>query len=285
MQRRLICAIGLLVGLAGGCSPRPAPPEAPKPEPAAVAPVPTPPPPVVPTLARADLLAAAADTASAYAGAAAYPDTVAALASRRFLIRVPITCGGQARPGARIETNLKTGVVKLSVRPTLAATDAPLSGLVAETDAEAADGFWLSWPWLRSDGCPKVAASPAAAVAPATPAADGSAAPKPVASKPVAPKPAAPETVGLAELFEKGGSRLQRRSDQGYVATLKPEGANALSSGVWLELEGRVADPADHRPVRCAGDNPDRKPVCLILVKIERAALVNGAGDVLADWS
>jgi hypothetical protein len=95
----------------------------------------------------------------------------------------------------------------------------------------------------------------------------------------------APETVGLAQVFEEGGSRLLRRDGRGYEATRKIEAGQAPMPGSWrLVLQGRIAPPGASPSVTCRSEHPDRRPVCLLRVEIDRVAFETADGEVLSEW-
>lgn len=250
-----------LAALLAACSPRPqtAAPERPAP-PAAAEPSAAVAPPAPPALGRAEILAAAGAAAAAYAAGEPYPSAAAALAGRRFVLRLPFGCYGPAPDaGAGYVFDAEKGTLKLTVRPQVW-TDAPwVRELVGAPEAEAIDGFWIRRPWMTAEACPAVGGAPGAATA--------------------------PETVGLVRVFEPGASRLARRGGRPYEVTEKAEdGAPPGQGGFRLVLEGRVMEPASGQPVRCRGDGPDVRPVCLLLVDFDRVAMEDARGRQLAEW-
>jgi hypothetical protein len=196
--------------------------------------------------------------ASAYAAGQSAPPGAAQLAGRPFAIRLPFGCGGDVAedaplPYADVAPSLS---LRLRARPQTW-TDAPWArALAGAADVEAIEGFWIRRPWLRSEGCP------------ATPGSAG---------------PPSPETLALAQVFEKGGSRLLRRGARGYEATIKAAAAPG-PAGLRLALEGRIAGGEGASPVRCLGDAPDRRPVCLIVVELDRVAFEDPDGKTLSEW-
>lgn len=247
-----LCAAVLAFVSVAACSPRPSPSPAAKAEPV---PDPAPAVPVVsPPVGRAEVLAAVAAAAEAYAAGGAYPDS-AKLGGRRFSIRLPFGCAG--RTDASISHDPKAGTLKVAIRPLDWTHDPRISGVAAESDTEAIEGFWLRWPWLASDQCPRGAPpAPGAAVS--------------------------PEGVALVQLFPAGSSRLERRSERGYETTVKAEAPPA--GPLRLQLRGRVADPENHRPVRCAAENGDQRPLCVILIEPDHVTLEQADGAILAEW-
>ena len=256
-----------------------------------------------PPLGRAELLNAARAATDAYASGSDYPKQVVDLIGRRFSIRLPFGCGAPAS-GAQAgtyELNPKNRTVTVTAQPQVW-TAAPWMQqiLFGETDVEVVEGFWIQRPWTRSDGCPPQPPAPssAAPAAAAKPAADGKSAanaPSPPAATalgpdlPAAPWPS-PETLGLARVFQKGGSRLKRHTRHPYQVVLKLSDSKVPPDRrFWLVLEGRIADLTDGKgkgqPVGCFADDPYRRPLCVIGVDIDHVSVeAMDTGDVLADW-
>lgn len=254
---RAFLPAGLLATLIAACSPRSdEPPPAPARPPAAAPAIPAPPPP----LGRAELLAAVARAADAAAGGASYPQAAADLAGRRFALRLPFGCQGPGRDDLGLGYTLdpQGRVVRLTARPQVW-TDAPWArALVGGPRTEAIEGFWVRRPWLTGEACP----SPALAGGP--------------------PPALSAETVGVVQAFEVGGSRLLRRGDRPYeVARKLDEGEVPGVGGFRLALEGRIGG---ERPIRCASEHPDRRPVCLVVVELDRVAFEDAGGQTLAEW-
>lgn len=242
----------------------------PKPAPAAEAP-PPPPQPIAPppAVGRVELLQAMDAAASAYAAGRTAEGQ--GLAGRRFTIRQAFGCDGPAPPAApdtagdgvgRWSWGRERRALELRLTP----SDWTGSALMAGGDGawEAAEGFWLAWPWLRTDGCPGAKSDPLAG-----------------------PALAAPQTMGLAAVFEHGGSRLGRRNGRAYVHTVRGDGDQppALpTAGYSLVLEGRFAAFADGRAVRCRADGPDQRPVCVAAAQLDRVAFETPDGAVLSEW-
>lgn len=222
-----------------------------------------------PTLDRAGLLQAMDAAASAYA-AGRTPEV--SLAGRRFIIRQAFGCAGETPPP--VETAPGNGLAawswgarRESLRLVLAPgdwTDSPL--LAGGADSwEAAEGFWLSRPWLRAEGCPGGGGDP-------------------LASGPVAPSP---QSVGLAAVFEADGSRLGRRNGRAYEFTVRGEGDEAPAApvgGYRLVLEGRMTAFADGRAIRCRAASADQRPVCIGAVHLDRVAFETADGATLSEW-
>ncbi|HYE42482.1 MAG TPA: hypothetical protein VEA15_03735 [Caulobacteraceae bacterium] len=248
-------------------TPDPPPAKAAQPAPLAQPPLPLPPPP----LGRADLLAAVDAAASDYA--AGRPSTAAAeaLAGRRFRIAIPFGCAGPSADAAESWASWTPGEDGATVRVRVRPEDWKETAFVRELgggDAfEAVEGFWIPRPWSDSEDCPAVVADP-------------------LQPGRVAP---APQTVGLAVLFESGGSRVRQRAGRPYEVTVKAPQPDATTDpamrGYRVILEGRVGAFPDAAPIRCRASGPDERPVCLVAAEVERVAIRDPrSGQELGEW-
>ena len=118
-------------------------------------------------------------------------------------------------------------------------------------------------PWILADACPAMRPQPV-----------------PVGAPPPAAAPLAP-TVGLVSTFEAGDSRLQQRGTRPYEVVRKAE--TPPSESFRLTLEGRIVDDAGG-PVVCRSDDPDRPPLCLVRVELDRVAIEGAAGELFGEW-
>lgn len=263
----MLAVAGLLA--VSACDREPAP--VPQPEPATAAPpIAVTAPPIV--LDRAGFLAAVDAAASDYAsGGPATSQT--SLVGRRFTIRQVFGCSGPvgAPPAPDDASHNGLGVWSWSADHktqllNLIPGDWTRSALIAgeAPDWEAAEGFWIARPWQRGDGCPGAKPDPLAGAAPAS-----------------------PQTVGLAAVFETGGSRLGRRNGRAYSFTLRGEGGQPPATppgGYRVMLEGRFAAFPDGRAIRCRAAHADQRPVCIAAVKLDRVAFETGDGVLLSEW-
>lgn len=263
----MLAVAGLLA--VSACDREPAP--APQPEPATAAPpIAVTAPPIV--LDRAGFLAAVDAAASDYAaGGPAASQT--SLVGRRFTIRQVFGCGGPAAtpPAADDASHNGLGLWSWSADHktqllNLTPSDWTRSALIAgeAPDWEAAEGFWIPRPWQRGDGCPGAKSDPLAGAAPAS-----------------------PQTVGLAAVFETGGSRLGRRNGRAYNFTVRGEGGQPPATppgGYRVVLEGRFAAFPDGRAIRCRAAHTDQRPVCIAAVKLDRVAFETGDSVLLSEW-
>lgn len=284
----ILAVVGLMIlgslFLKPGDSDRPPPPAD------VVSPPPTPviaPPALPPPLTRLEVLTRVAAAASTAAGGTDEPAGREPIINRPFRLRIPFGCDGPAASPAGqqawVEFDAARRTLKLVARPAIW-TDLPMiRQLPVAAEVEAVEGFWLPRPWTDSEACPP-RPEPVKA-APVAPAGAAPAPPLTPAGDVAAPPP--PETVGLARLFAKGGSRVFRRDGRPYSFVRKvPEGeATPPPRGYRLVLEGRVTGYPDGRAVRCRGESPNRRPVCLVAVEFDRVAFEDGeTGAVLAEW-
>lgn len=177
--------------------------------------------------------------------AAAAGQSPASLVGRRFLVRVPFGCE-EAAPGPLTATfDAAERTLRLRAQPHVWTAQA-LS--LAQGQADAVEGFWA-------------------------PAGEDCAA------------GASDETLGLAMVYEPGGSRLQRRGGRAYEFVGKlPEGAGPSAQGYRLLLAGEVSDVFGGEPVRCH-KRQDGVAVCLIAVVFDQVAFEDPVTrETLAEW-
>lgn len=247
-------------------APEPVKPAPAEPAPPAPAPNPLPPPP----LTRVDLVRQANAAAALAAGeGAGSVDDGRSLVGRRFVLRLPFGCEGVQPRAGRGQTSAlydaEAQTIRLSARPSDWA-GLPVVQTLKDEDIEAVEGFWISRPWSFSETCP--------------PRRDEAAAPP----SPTAPSP---ETLGLAQFFGAGDSRVLRRGDRAYehVRRLGGSDSEVLSHSYELVLEGRLRAYPDGRPLRCWSESAEHRPVCLFSVQFERVAFEDQAdGATLAEW-
>jgi hypothetical protein len=246
-------------------------PAAPAPEPAVPAPEAPRTPPLNPALDRRELLSAVAVAASNYA-AGTVPAVADPLVGRQFDIRLAFGCEGAGPPPADGPgdglAHWSWGPDRQILRLSLTPGDWSRSALIAgagEAPWEAVEGFWVARPWMTADGCPTLRADPLAG----------------------APVAASAPTVGLAAVFEKGGSRLGRRNGRAYAHTIRQAGDAplvALDAGYRARLQGRIAAFPDGRAIRCHASSPDQRPVCVAAVQLDRVAFETPTGETLSEW-
>jgi hypothetical protein len=270
---RPAAAIGVLVAVAGGwlLLARDAPDAGgtpPPPRQAAAPPAEPPPTPAREALDRAELIAAAARAANAFARGEPAPEENIALAGRRFVLVQPFGCGGPASSAEQIGAfgwayDAARGTLRARATPEIW-TEAPWAPALADgREVEAIEGFWIRRPWIREAGCPAVAAPPEA---PPTPPA---------------------ETVGIARLFAPDSQRARRRNGAAYEVTAKAAPDEVPGAdGLRLVIEGRLAADPARQPVSCWAAGPDQRPVCILVARIERVAITRADGTTtLAEWA
>jgi hypothetical protein len=217
-----------------------------------------------PPLGRSALIDFAAAAADDYAQGRRGDAELAAIVGRRLDLRMPFGCLGptaddQAGPmGWRYDA--KAGVLRVTARIEQW-TDQDWVKAIAP-GAEAVEGFWITRPWIREAACP-AAREPGPEVAP----------------------PPSRETLGIAQLFMPGSSRVGRRDGKPYRAVLKvPPESFSQPAGFYLVVQGRVGQFPSGAPIACRADSPDLRPVCLVATEIDRIALESADGELLAEW-
>lgn len=245
----------------------------PAPEPPAAAPaakvaptaIPLPPPP----LGRRDIADAARLAAAAYAARAPRdPKANTDLIGRHFALRIPFGCDGpQVSAGssqAYFEFDPMKGTSKLVARPSDWMALPAIPQATGEKMVEDVEGFWLPRPWSFAETCPPRRDAPA----------------------PAAPTPVAAQSVGLARVFEKDGSRLLRRDGRAYeFVRKKPADNGPMATTTYrLVLEGRVVGFSDGQAIRCWSETADHRPTCLLGVEFDRVAFEDASGQLLSEW-
>ncbi|MBF0666187.1 MAG: hypothetical protein IR159_11730 [Brevundimonas sp.] len=268
---RLPVAVAAAVGLLTAACQRDAEPPTAPPQPAQ--PAARTPEPVLrdAALDRRGLLAAVDQAAAAYAAGAAASGQDP-LAGRQFDVRLAFGCeGAEAPPADGAGDGLARwswGPERESIRLSLTPGDWSRSALITgsgQAQWEAVEGFWVARPWMTAEGCPSLR-------------------PDPLASGPVAPSP---QTVGLAAVFETGGSRLGRRNGRAYSHAIRQAGDApliALDAGYRVRLQGRVAAFPDGQAIHCRANNPNQRPVCVAAVQLDRVAFETPTGETLSEW-
>lgn len=242
---------------------------------AAAVPPPPPPPAAVnlaeptPVLTRADLVQEARAAASAYAAGSKPVLNSSPMVGRKFIVRIAFGCGGPrvSNPTAQanVELDPATSTLKLSAQPANWSILPALQDLPSVEKTESIEGFWIPRPWVNSEACPEDRETPL----------------------PATPTPTAAQTVGLARIFKKGGSRVLMRGERPYqfARKLPKDGAEILSHTYRLVLEGRLVGFGDRRATQCWEESPDHRPICLYAVEYDRVAFEDAnTGKTLADW-
>jgi hypothetical protein len=260
-----IVAVLLLAALLIRGGEPPATPAAPLPPTVPVALPALPPPP----LTRTEIVQTANAAAAAYASGAPPSTTRSPLIGREFALRIPLGCAGPggapAAAQATVELEPKTATLKLQARPAVWTGLPALQGLDAAERIETIEGFWIPRPWTNSEACPPARDIPL----------------------PATPTPATAETVGLARVFQKGGSRILMRGARPYeyvVRSPKPGGPD-LNQRFTLVLEGRLVGFSDGQATRCWSESPYHRPICIYAVEYDRVAFEEAQSHkTLAEW-
>ena len=229
----------------------------------------------VAALSRAELVAAAAQAASAYAQGMTSTGTDP-LVGRSFAVRIPFGCSGPSVAGEGAENGLagwswgpdqKTIEIRLTPGDWTTSALMPQSGEAAGSAAQAwetVEGFWVPRPWLGAEACPKVPGDPLQTLSATS-----------------------PQTLGIAAVFQSGGSRIGRRNGRAYSFTIRGQGDQPVSppaEGYRLILEGRIVGFPNGRAVRCLASGPDQRPVCVVATQLDKVAFEDAAGGVLSVW-
>jgi len=252
--------------------------------PAADAPAPAPRSPQT-TLSRADIVAALAHAGSNRA------DADPMIAGRTFEVKLPFGCDGPdaSATGAAGLARWAWSPDRASIRLTLTPDDLTRSPLVVrpgQTPAwDSVEGYWIARPWLADDICPPTPAATAAAVEPGGQGATSNA-PAVEILRPFTPPPS-PQTSGMAVVRGTEASRLGRRAGEAYSFVVRSSGdrpPGAPVGGYRLILAGRISAFPDGRAIRCTSESPDRRPVCLAAVELDRVAFEDASGARLSEW-
>ena len=270
-----------------------------------------------PPLTREELIEAAARAASAYASGAPTPPANGILVGRRFTMVLPFGCEGplpeeaESEPAAFWRYDSEQERLRAQVSPDIGAEAPAVRAAAGDMRFEAAEGFWIERPWLRSTDCP-VPPPPLPEPAPEEAAGTGKAAPPPAptqsaarpsaaptsgqasqgsevgsaASAPAPQPPARRHTLGIVEYFDPGSRRATRRNGRAYSLVRNvAAGEIALDRGLRLVVEGRLGELPSGQPVGCWSETMDRPPVCLISAQFSRVAITDASGErVLAEW-
>lgn len=238
------------------------------PAPVVAAPLPKPAPVVQPVLTRDDLIREANLAASGFAASGMQTANSAAMIGKRFMVSIAFGCGGFQNSSANSQLGVSYDAEKQSITLTARPgvwTTLPLIQGLGSAEIDAVEGFWIPRPWTSAQDCPPPMDNPA----------------------PATPTPATAQTIGLAQIFEVGGSRVSRHAERPYIYTRKiPPGDNAaLTSSYRLVLEGRITGFGKDSALRCWMEAPDHRPVCLFGVALDRVAFEDEQGKQIANWT
>lgn len=232
---------------------------------------------------RRDLLLAAIHAASAAAAGVSDTQAQRQLDGKRFELRLRFGCpDGPAREdaGRRATFDEEGRLVQLEAASEIS-TATPLVEYLNDGSFEAAEGFWISHPWILEPACPAVPAGAMPSASPAGPPARTSA-----TAAPSLPSPAEPvRQVGIVQLFTASDTRTHRRDNRAYQVTERlPENEHPSPSGYDVVIEGRLQALPDGRVIVCRA-NIGRAPSCLISARLEQVAIVRADTEAtLAEW-
>jgi hypothetical protein len=252
-----------------------------------------------PPLTRADLIDAAARAADAHARGVPLLAEDSELAGRRFTLRLPFGCAGPAEAdseapmGWTYEPEEQT--LRVSVAPNVWTDAGPVREAAKGLDYEAAEGFWIERPWLRTGDCP-VLPQPSLVASATSETLKGNqvvAATSPEAEQavegvaaPALQLDGAQKTLALVEYSKPGSRRAARRNGKPYtvVAKLAPSEID-LTRGLRVVVTGRLVPFGSRSAIACSGIDVDKRPLCLISAEIDRVAIMDASGQrTLGEW-
>jgi hypothetical protein len=222
-------------------------------------------------LTRGDLVSAAGQAASDYVAGKIFVKADP-LIGREISVRVPFGCTGPTPAEAAQSERAglaewSWGKERKSIKLVMAPLDWVGSALLGANSVskkwDAVEGFWIPRPWLASETCPAIQSDPLQTTEPL----------------------ASPQTLGLAAVFETGGSRVGRRNGRAYEFSIRGEGGDAVpQSSYRLVLEARITAFPSGRAIECHAPGPDQRPVCVIAVTLDRVAFEDDQGAMLGEW-
>ena len=221
-------------------------------------------------LTREDLVKGGRQIAIAYADSGKLPDGADPLVGRRFSVRLAFGCNGLQGEAASVQATVNYDAdnqsVTLTAQPGSWISLPQIQSLSNLTDIEAVDGFWIPRPWADREDCP----------------------PQMNYSLPATPTPQTAQTLGLAQIFKAGASRIIEHADKPYTFTrkLSADRSTLLNHSYRLVLEGVITGFADGRAIHCWVEAADHAPVCLYAVSFDHIAFEDGdTGEILANWN
>lgn len=229
---------------------------------------------------RARLLLTVARVASSHARGMDNSDFQRALDGKRFEVRLRFGCDGQGpvREGHGYSVDPNGRTLRLRAVPTLSLQDSTVRSLAGD-DVEAAEGFWISRPWMLDAACP---AGKAATEPDDLQEAQGTTASIEQSKTPIA----SAQRVGLVHFFTPADSRTRQRMDRPFEAVKKLEAGEQVGrDGFNLVLSGRLRARRDGRVILCEGSGRDRPPDCVVSTDVDRVWIERPEDKaVLAEW-
>ena len=238
---------------------------------------------------RRELLLAVIEAGSAAAAGVSDAQAQRELDGKRFELRLRFGCpNGSAREdaGRRATFDEENRLVQLEAASEISMTTPPVEYL-KDGSFEAAEGFWISHPWILEPACPAIPASAVPSASPANPAASTSptAAPLRPSPSPLPPGSGPGRQVGIVQLFTASDTRTHRRDSRAYRVTERlSENEHPSQTGYDVVIEGRLQALPDGRVIACRA-SAGRAPTCLISARFEQVAIERAdTGAQLAEW-
>jgi len=234
---------------------------------------------------RAQMLLAVVRAASSYAGGADDSRAQRALDGKQFEIALRFGCDGQGPTpkdhGWSVDPDGRT--LRLRAVPTLSLED-ELIRTVSGDKVEAAEGFWLTRPWMLDATCP-AAPPPKARSKPQVTQPSSNEVGQ--ADAPTSAPVRAGQRIGIAQFFTAEDSRTHRRMNRPFEAVKQlAEGQQVGQQGFNLVLSGRLRARRDGRVILCAGTVRDAPPNCVVSADIDRVRIEQPNDKaVMAEWS
>lgn len=259
------------------------------------------------TMDRAAVLAAVAAAASDYSAGLDDSQSQSALDGKRFEFRIPFGCASDdsvldkslklvVRPdGKAYEASATPDIALADVEEFRPVVDAPSDAAAPDHTAtinqatatipviEAAEGFWITRPWMLNASCPAAPLPKADA-----PDIDDATKKSIVADKPADQSAAAPSpTVGIVQYYGENDSRVGARNGKPLtkietITGLKP----APTTGAVMVLQGRLRHWPDGKVILCKGEGRTSRPQCLVSATIDRVAFERADNrTVIAEWT
>lgn len=238
-----------------------------------------------PPIDRARLLMAVIRAASAHSEGREDSQAQRPLDGKQFELRLRFGCEGQG-PGRgdhgwSVDPDGRT--LRLRVVPNLSLKDAPVRNVAGER-IEAAEGFWLSRPWMLQASCPAVRP----VVGPSVAASEQNAADaEEQVVAPASPPTVTRQRIGIAQFFTPDDSRVRRRIDRPFEAVEQlEEGEMVGKQGFNLVLSGRLQALAGGRVILCSGSGRDQPPDCVVSAHVDRVWIERpDTKAVIAEWT
>ena len=231
-----------------------------------------------PPMNREELLLAALRAASAAAAGKQDKDAQRLLDGKRFALRLRFGCGTDDEVGGSRSWTFepKRGVLRVHVAIDVSA-DTPLLSRLGMGQVEAAEGFWITRPWLLTPDCPVQTSAP---LAPSEEPTTGS------SPTPAALQPSANPRLAIVQFFNPSDSRTHRQERAYEVTTSLPVAAAPGPQGLDLVVTGRLKKTDGHPVIACVSEADNQAPSCVISAQFDGVSIEQPAtGQTIADWA